>query len=245
MIFQDRERRRHHLILMKQLETKKRNDERERKREEFRLEKERERERKLDQKRLEIEIINEMRKPVEDMSLTDHKDLPDLPRMDGMRLSGEAMANTLMIFEFLHNFGERLGFDMDSLPTLNELQLAWLNEPEAEEELLSVLIHLLVCAIDDPGIPTPHKHLTLLGQTLRQADITNTNVSEILKLYLTARGQFEVRVLHGVIPPETHTKDKREIPYSKERMAEYLELLHKTRAYEMSTWVSARPYPKI
>lgn len=112
---------------------------------------------------------------------------------------------------------------MESLPSLSSLQAALLNDPEAEEELLSVVIHLLVCAIDDPGIPTPHKHLTLLGQNLRQADITNTNVSEILKIYLTARGQAEVKNLHGVVPPETHSpKDRnREIPYCHKRMEEF------------------------
>ncbi len=134
--------------------------------------------------------------------------------------------------------------DMESLPTLNDLQAALLNDPEAEEELLSVVIHLLVCAIDDPGIPTPHKHLTLLGQNLRQADITNTNVSEILKIYLTARGQVEVKNLHGVTPPETHSlKDRsREIPFCQKRMEEFNRLLKKTRAWEMAQWVKERPF---
>lgn len=43
--------------------------------------------------------------------------------------------------------------DMDSLPTLTTLQKALLNDESCEEELLSVLHHLLICAIDDPGIP--------------------------------------------------------------------------------------------
>jgi hypothetical protein len=238
---QERERRRQHMILMKQLEGKRRNDDRERRRKEFGVEKERERDRRIEQKNLEIEIIHEMRKPVEDMSLPveELKPMPEgLKRIEGLLLSGEAFANVLMVFEFLHNFGERLGFDMDSLPTLSELQAAFLNDPEAEEELLSVVIHLLVCAIEDPGIPTQHKHLTLLGQTLRQADITNTNVSEILRIYLIARGQYEVRLLHNVTPPETHhPKDKhKEIPFCQKRMDEYNRLLKKTRAYEMSLW---------
>ena len=133
---------------------------------------------------------------------------------------------------------------MDSLPTLSDLQAAFLNDPEAEEELLSVVIHLLVCAIDDPGIPTPYKHLTLLGQTLRQADITNTNVSEILKIYLTARGQVEVKQLHGVTPPETHSsKDRnREIPFCQKKMDEFNQLLFKTRPYEMAQWVKDKPF---
>ena len=65
---------------------------------------------------------------------------------------------------------------MDSLPTLESLQSALCYDEESEEEILSVIIHLLVCAIEDPGIPNPQKHLTILGQNLRQADITNTNV---------------------------------------------------------------------
>merc|ERR1712158_275623 len=104
-----------------------------------------------EQKKLELEVINEMRKPIEDMSLDDHKELPKLERISGLRLSGEAFANVLIIYEFLHNFGETLGFDMDSLPTMDSLQAALLYDQEAEEELLSVVIHLVLVAIEDPG----------------------------------------------------------------------------------------------
>ena len=65
---------------------------------------------RLEQKRLEIEIMTEMRRPLEDMSLDDHKDLPEFKRIPNLMLSGEAFANTLMVFEFLNNFGETLGF---------------------------------------------------------------------------------------------------------------------------------------
>lgn len=111
-MFQERERRRQHVILMKQLEGKKRNDDREKRKEELKHEKEKERERKLEQKKLEAEIIMEMRKPVEDMCLTEDelKSMPELKRIENLRLSGEAFANVLMVFEFLHNFGDRLGF---------------------------------------------------------------------------------------------------------------------------------------
>jgi hypothetical protein len=43
-------------------------------------------------------------------SFTDHKALPTLNRIPGLKLSGQAFADTLMVFEFLHNFGETLGF---------------------------------------------------------------------------------------------------------------------------------------
>jgi hypothetical protein len=56
-----------------------------------------------------------------------------------------------MLFEFLHNFGETLGFDMESLPSLQSLHQALVSENavEAEDELLSVMTHLLVCAIGE------------------------------------------------------------------------------------------------
>jgi hypothetical protein len=44
------------------------------------------------------------------ISSTDHKALPTLNRIPGLKLSGQAFADTLMVFEFLHNFGETLGF---------------------------------------------------------------------------------------------------------------------------------------
>lgn len=87
---------------------------------------------------------------------------------------------------------------MDSLPTLNSMQSALLNlSIEAEEELLSVMTHLLVCAIEDPGIPNPARHTTILGQSLRQADITHANISEVLRIYLYANATGEVKALTG------------------------------------------------
>ena len=98
------------MILMRQLEGKKRNDEREKRNQNLMIQKEKDRERKVEQKRLENEILVEMRKPQEDMGLSDSKPLAEFKRLDGMRLSGEAFANILMVYEFLHNFGHRLGF---------------------------------------------------------------------------------------------------------------------------------------
>jgi len=54
---------------------------------------------------------------------TDHKSLPTLNRIPGLKLSGQAFADTLMVFEFLHNFGETLGFGgcscrQESMPVL-------------------------------------------------------------------------------------------------------------------------------
>merc|ERR1719220_457763 len=130
---------------MRHLDVKKKNDERRKNIEKMRLEKEKEKERRNETKRLELEILTEMKKPVEDMALPDSKPLPELDRIEKLKLSGEAFANTLMVFEFLHNFGDTLGFDMDGpLITMTSLQAALLNEdPESEEELLQIMCQLV------------------------------------------------------------------------------------------------------
>jgi hypothetical protein len=38
------------------------------------------------------------------------EDLPELTRMPNLHLPGAAFANIMMVFEFLHLFGETLGF---------------------------------------------------------------------------------------------------------------------------------------
>merc|ERR1719422_893231 len=231
----ERERRRQHMILIKQLDVKKRNDERKKNMEKMRIEKEKEKERRTETRKLEVEIINEMRKPVEDMALPESKPLPDLARIEKLKLSGEAFANILMVFEFLHNFGETLGFDMESLPTMTSFQAALLNEDtETEEELLSIMSHLVVCAIEDPGVPMPLKTLTILGQNLRQADITNTNLSEILRIFIQARAMAEIKLFHGLLPPEP--KDRKEAIQDLFINADeaYIKLLEENKTFQLS-----------
>ncbi|XP_046681974.1 bromodomain adjacent to zinc finger domain protein 2B isoform X3 [Homalodisca vitripennis] len=194
----ERERRRQHMALVKSLEIRKKQEEKEKRRLEVRAEKMASREKRMEQRRIDMDLLSEIRKPVEDMELPDLKPLPELSRIPGLKLSGQAFADTLMVFEFLHNFGETLGFDMGSLPTLNSLQNALLGDEEAEEEMLSVMTHLIICAIEDPGIPNPARHTTLLGQSLKQADITHSNISEILRIYLYANATGEVKALSGV-----------------------------------------------
>ncbi|KAF8781846.1 Bromodomain adjacent to zinc finger domain like protein [Argiope bruennichi] len=188
MVDLERERRRQHMILVRALENRKKQEERERKREEILFEKRINREKKLEQRRIELDYLRELKKPVDDMMLKDLMPLPTLNRIPGVKLCGKAFADTLMVFEFLHNFGETLGFDVDSLPTLNTLQTALLNlDEKCEDELLSIVHHLLVCAIDDPGIQHCPEAATVLGQNLKDADITNSNVSEVLRLYFIAQ----------------------------------------------------------
>lgn len=74
------------------------------------LEKLIDREKKLIARKRDADILAELRKPQEDSEIPNQKDFPDLGRLPGLRLTGQALADLLMVYEFLHNFGETLGF---------------------------------------------------------------------------------------------------------------------------------------
>lgn len=68
------------------------------------------REKRIAIRKRDSEILAELRKPCEDSELSDHKLFPELMRLPGLKLTGHALSDLLMVFEFLHNFGETLGF---------------------------------------------------------------------------------------------------------------------------------------
>ncbi|XP_043287942.1 bromodomain adjacent to zinc finger domain protein 2B isoform X2 [Venturia canescens] len=246
----ERERRRQHMALVRALENRRKMEERERKRLEARAERIANKEKRAEQRKMELELVEQIRKPVEDMELTDHRPLPKIKRLPGLKLSGQAFSDIVMVFEFLHNFGETLGFDMESLPSLKSLQLALLNDEEAEEEMLSVMTHLLVCAIEDPGIPQPARHTTGLGQSLRQADITHANISEVLRIYLYANATGEVKALTGVCLERE--RDKRFADHHQNggdyqstgsgKNAQFYEHLHNNETWKMSERLRDKPF---
>lgn len=138
---------------------------------------------------------------------------------------------------------------MESLPTLNSIQSALLNTSlDAEEEILSVMTHLLVCAIEDPGIPNPARHTTILGQSLRQADLTHANISEILRIYLYANATGEVKCLTGA--HLEREKDKRIADHHQNnepqtttgKNATYFEHLHENPTWKMSDSLKDKPF---
>ncbi|XP_044588576.1 bromodomain adjacent to zinc finger domain protein 2B isoform X8 [Cotesia glomerata] len=249
-LLEERERRRQHMTLIRALENRRRMEEREKKRLEARAERIATKEKRAEQRKMELELVEQIRKPVEDMELTDHRPLPELKRIPGLKLSGEAFAEIVMVFEFLHNFGETLGFDMESLPSLKSLQLALLNDEEAEEEILSVMTHLLVCAIEDPGIPQPARHTTGLGQSLRQADITHANISEVLRIYLYANATGEVKALTGVCLERErdkrfadHHQNGGDFPSTPSgKNAQFYEHLHNNETWKMSERLRDKPF---
>ncbi|XP_075169426.1 bromodomain adjacent to zinc finger domain 2B toutatis isoform X2 [Haematobia irritans] len=247
----ERERRRQHMNLIRQLEVRRKFEEREKKKHQMVLDRLIMREKRLAARKRDAEILTQIRKPQEDSELIQTNQIPDLERIAGNRLPGQAMADLLMVFEFLHNFGETLGFDMESLPTLQNLHDALVSDSnaDAEEELLSVMTHLLVCAIEDPGIPNPGRHTTLLGQSLRNADITNSNVAEILRIYLYATATGEIRQMFGVVMdrererrvPDHHQIDSESVVHTGKN-AEYYKLLHENETWKLSMALKDRPF---
>uniref|UniRef100_A0A182SGD0 Bromodomain adjacent to zinc finger domain protein 2B n=1 Tax=Anopheles maculatus TaxID=74869 RepID=A0A182SGD0_9DIPT len=247
----ERERRRQHMALIKQLELRRKFEEKEKKKHQVILDKLIQREKKLVMRKRDTNILAELRKPQEDSEIVDQTVLPPFSRIPGLKLTGTGYADLLMVFEFLHNFGETLGFDMESLPNLQSLHHALTaeNAIDAEEELLSVMTHLLVCAIEDPGIPNPGRHTTLLGQTLRQADITHTNVSEILRIYLYAVATGEVKLQSGInlerdrdAPSKHHLVNDEDFKMCSTKNSQFYELLAENARYKLSELLKDKPF---
>ncbi|XP_043645896.1 bromodomain adjacent to zinc finger domain protein 2B isoform X5 [Drosophila teissieri] len=249
----ERERRRQHMSLIRMLELRRKFEDREKKKHQLVLDRLLLRERRMAERKRDAEILQLIRRPNEDSEMPQELVIPELDRIAGNRLPGQAMADLLMVFEFLHNFGETLGFDMESLPSLQNLHDALMSDSnaDAEEELLSVMTHLLVCAIEDPGVPNPGRHTTLLGQSLRNADITNSNVSEILRIYLYATATGEVRQMHGITVdrererrvPDHHQLDSDTTTHSHSvKNHEYYKLLHENDTWKLSQSLKDRPF---
>ncbi|XP_029313194.1 bromodomain adjacent to zinc finger domain protein 2B isoform X4 [Cottoperca gobio] len=183
----ERERRRQHVMLMKAVEARKKAEERERLRQEKRDEKRLNKERKLEQRRLELEIARELKKPNEDMCLSDHKPLPEFARIPGLILPGRAVSDCLMLMQFLRGFGKVLGLDLNlDVPTLGMLQEGLLNVGDSMGHVQDLLVKLLSLAVCDPGLPPGQRTKTMLGDHLTNIGINRDNVSEVLQMYMGA-----------------------------------------------------------
>ncbi|XP_043097453.1 bromodomain adjacent to zinc finger domain protein 2B isoform X10 [Puntigrus tetrazona] len=182
----ERERRRQHVMLMKAVEARKKAEERERLRQEKRDEKRLNKERKMELRRLELEMIREMKKPNEDMCLTDHKPLPEIRRIHGLVLPGSVFADCLMVVQFLRSFGKVLGLDPSEVPTLGILQEGLLNLGNSMGQVQDLLVRLLSSAVSDPGLPQGHRAKSILGDHLTNVGLNRDNVSEVLQLYMEA-----------------------------------------------------------
>ncbi|CAH0698004.1 unnamed protein product [Spodoptera exigua] len=242
---QERERRRQHTSFIRQLDSRRRWEERERRKHQNLLDRLLVKERKLQQRRREMELLSELRRPQEDSSLSDQKPLPTLPRIPGLKLPAQAMADLLQAYEFTYTFGEALGFDMETMPTLNTLQMGILGDcsEETEEEFVQVVSQLLIIAVEDPGIPHPGRHTTLLGHAIRMGDITHQNFSEVLRIYLYANATGEVKALTGLtaerererrVADHHQTEAEMQHTCANSKNSAYYEHLHNNATYKLS-----------
>lgn len=171
-------------MLMKAVEARKKAEERERLKQEKRDEKRLNRERKLELRRLELEMLREMKKPNEDMCLTDHKALPEFSRMAGLVLPGQVFSDCLMVVQFLRSFGKVLGLEQSEFPTLGVLQEGLLNLGNSMGQVQDLLVRLLSSAVCDPGLPPGHRAKSILGDHLTNVGLNRDNVSEVLQQYM-------------------------------------------------------------
>ncbi|XP_075036900.1 bromodomain adjacent to zinc finger domain protein 2B isoform X7 [Mixophyes fleayi] len=192
----EKEMRRQQAVLLKhqELERHRLDMEKERLKQEKQDEKRLNKERKLEQRRLELELAKELKKPTEDMCLCDQKPLPELQRIPGLVLSGSTFSNCLMVVQFLRNFGKVLDFDVHAdVPSLNVFQEGLLNIEDSIGEVQDLLVRLLSAAVCDPGVPPGYKAKTALGEHLMNIGINRDNVSEVLQIFMEAHcGQSEL-----------------------------------------------------
>ncbi|XP_018094294.1 bromodomain adjacent to zinc finger domain protein 2B isoform X6 [Xenopus laevis] len=208
---QERERRRQHVMLLKAVEARKKAEERERLKQEKQDEKRLNKERKLEQRRLELELAKELKKPTEDMCLADQKPFPELPRIPGLVLSGSTFSNCLMVVQFLRNFGKVLDFDMHKdIPTLSVLQEGLLNMGDSMGEVQDLLVRLLSVAVCDPGVPPGYKAKTALGEHILNIGINRDNVSEVLQIFMEAHcGQTDITESLKTKAFQAHTPEQK------------------------------------
>nr|XP_020640364.1 bromodomain adjacent to zinc finger domain protein 2A isoform X2 [Pogona vitticeps]XP_020640371.1 bromodomain adjacent to zinc finger domain protein 2A isoform X2 [Pogona vitticeps]XP_020640380.1 bromodomain adjacent to zinc finger domain protein 2A isoform X2 [Pogona vitticeps]XP_020640391.1 bromodomain adjacent to zinc finger domain protein 2A isoform X2 [Pogona vitticeps]XP_020640399.1 bromodomain adjacent to zinc finger domain protein 2A isoform X2 [Pogona vitticeps]XP_020640404.1 bromo len=137
-------------------------------------------------------ILEEMKKPAEDMCLGDHQPLPEFSRIPGLVLPSHAFADCLAIVEFLHNYGKVLGFDVArEVPSLSTLQEGLFNVGDSLGEVLDLLVKLVKAALYDPGLPSYCQSLKILGEKLSEISLNRDTVSEILRCFLIAYGADE------------------------------------------------------
>ncbi|XP_075810646.1 bromodomain adjacent to zinc finger domain protein 2A isoform X3 [Microtus pennsylvanicus] len=143
--------------------------------------------RRLEERQRQQVILEEMKKPTEDMCLADHQPLPDFKRIPGLTLSSRAFSDCLTIMEFLHSFGKVLGFDLTKdVPSLGVLQEGLLCQGDSLGKVQDLLVRLLKAALHDPGLPSHCQSLKILGEKVSEIPLTRDNVSEILRCFLMA-----------------------------------------------------------
>ncbi|VDO99630.1 unnamed protein product [Soboliphyme baturini] len=133
--------------------------------------------------------VRQLRQPVEDLEVDDVKSLPRLKRIKNLRLSGRAFADLLMVVEFINTFGSVLKVDKSEIPSIDALHAALLNDSEHEESLRSLTKILLTLVLEYPSLSNGCQTKMFTGQALRDICVNNSNMSELIRLFLYARDE--------------------------------------------------------
>ncbi|XP_034028715.1 bromodomain adjacent to zinc finger domain protein 2A isoform X2 [Thalassophryne amazonica] len=165
---------------------------------------------RLEERKRQQIITEELKKPTEDMCLTDHKPLPDLSRVPGVVLSGTAFAHCLAVVEFLHGYGKLLGLNVPKdIPSLDTLQKGLLGLGDNQGEVQDLLLKMVKAALYDPGLPSYYQSVKILGEKLVELQLTRNTVSEVLRIFLESHG-YETEVCNTLrtktfhaLPPDT------------------------------------------
>ncbi|XP_075593967.1 bromodomain adjacent to zinc finger domain protein 2A isoform X2 [Balearica regulorum gibbericeps] len=148
--------------------------------------------RRVEERRRQQLILEEMKKPTEDMCLGDHQPLPAFSRIPGLVLPSRAFSNCLTVVEFLQSYGKVLGIDpAKDVPSLCVLQEGLLGVGDSAGEVQDLLVRLLQAALYDPGLPPYCQSLKILGEKVSEISLNRDTVSEILRCFLTAYGAGE------------------------------------------------------
>ncbi|XP_033367334.1 bromodomain adjacent to zinc finger domain protein 2A [Parus major] len=145
--------------------------------------------RRLEERQRQQLILEEMKKPTEDMCLGDHQPLPAFSRIPGLVLPSRAFSDCLTVVEFLQSYGKVLGLEpARDVPTLGALQEGLLGVAPGAGQLQDLLVRLLQAALCDPGLPPYCQSLKILGEKVSEISLNRDTVSEVLRCFLTAHG---------------------------------------------------------
>ncbi|KAM4702042.1 bromodomain adjacent to zinc finger domain protein 2A [Discoglossus pictus] len=145
--------------------------------------------RRLEERQHQQFMLEELKKPTEDMCLPDHQPLPEFPHVPGVILPSCAFSDCLNTVEFLHTYGKVLGLDVTKeVPSLCTLQEGLLNFGDSLGEVQDLLVKLLRAAMFDPGLPPYCQYMKILGEKVSEISLNRDNVSEVLRLFMEAYG---------------------------------------------------------
>uniref|UniRef100_A0A158P7H3 Bromo domain-containing protein n=1 Tax=Angiostrongylus cantonensis TaxID=6313 RepID=A0A158P7H3_ANGCA len=101
--------------------------------------------------------------------------VPDLPRVENLRLNGLGFADALMVCEFVHNFARVLEIDSSSLPSLSGLCAGLAGDIEHFDKVHQLALSLFRLSLEYPGLPSGKRSIFL-------------DILHLLVLYLVKRG---------------------------------------------------------